>query len=151
MLRRHAPVRLRKMVHYESDGVFDASVDKLWKYLTSENHEHSYMKNMKVLSQSGNQVTLEADFRNPDNTWYKAKLNQSMNPPTGWEGVFSGGPMDGAKIKHTYTPMGDKTKVELKGDFRAMPGLAESAQLKMIDDFFTISFNEDNANLQKMK
>jgi hypothetical protein len=64
---------------------------------------------------------------------------------------FQRWPMDGAKIKHTYTPMGNKTKVELKGDFRAMPGLAESAQLKMIGDFFTISFNEDNANLQKMK
>jgi len=57
--------------------------------------------------------------------------------------------MDGAKIKHTYMPMGNKTKVELKGDFKAISGMAESAQLKMLDDFYTMAFNEDNANLRK--
>ena len=140
------------MVHYESDGIFDASLEKLWKYLSSEEHTHSAFKSYRVASESGNEVTIDAELFNPDGkTTSKATFTHRMNPPTSWETTVKGGAMDGAVFKHTYTPMGDKTKVELKGDYKAIPGMSESAQLKMLDDFYTTGFKEDNANLQKMQ
>ena len=142
---------MSKLVHYESDGVFDAPVDKIWKYMAGENHEHSFIKSTKILSQSGNQMSIEQEILNPDGTTYRSRLDQTINPPTGWEGTFSGGPIDGATMKHTYIPMGNRTKVELKADHRPMPGVSESEQLKMIDEFYTRAFDEDNANLQKMR
>ncbi len=140
------------MVHYESDGVFDAPLEKVWKYLSSMEHTHSGFKSYKVASQSGNEVTIDAEVFNPDGkTTSKAIFKHIMNPPIGWQTTVKGSAMDGAVFNHTYTPIGNKTKVELKGDYKAIPGMSESAQLKMLDDFYTTGFNEDNANLQKMR
>ena len=50
-----------------------------------------------------------------------------------------------------YIPMGNRTKLDLEGDFPAMPGMSEADELKMIDEFFTTVFTEDNANLQEIK
>ena len=140
------------MVHYESDGVFDAPLEKVWKYLSGTEHTHSGFKSYKVASQSGNEVTIDAEVFNPDGkTTSKAIFKHIMNPPIGWQTTVKGSAMDGAVFNHTYTPMGNKTKVELKGDYKAIPGMSESAQIKMLDDFYTTGFNEDNANLQKMR
>ena len=140
------------MVHYESDGVFDAPLEKVWKYLSGTEHTHSGFKSYKVASQSGNEVTIDAEVFNPDGrTTSKAIFKHIMNPPIGWQTTVKGSAMDGAVFNHTYTPMGNKTKVELKGDYKAIPGMSESAQIKMLDDFYTTGFNEDNANLQKMQ
>ena len=140
------------MVHYESDGVFDAPLEKVWKYLSGTEHTHSGFKSYKVASQSGNEVTIDAEVFNPDGkTTSKAIFKHIMNPPVGWQTTVKGSAMDGAVFNHTYTPMGNKTKVELKGDYKAIPGMSESAQIKMLDDFYTTGFNEDNANLQKMR
>ena len=61
---------------------------------------------------------------------------------------MTGGPFDGAKFVHPYTPMGGKTKVDLEGDFPAFRGMAEADELKMIDGFFTAVFAEDTATLR---
>ena len=49
---------------------------------------------------------------------------------------------------HSYTPMGGRTKVDLEGDFGALPGMAEADELSMIDGFFTAVFAEDTASLR---
>jgi len=59
--------------------------------------------------------------------------------------------MNGARYSHTYTAMGNQTKVVIEGDFPPPPGIDESTYLKTIDEFFTKMFEEDNANLKKMK
>jgi hypothetical protein len=61
---------------------------------------------------------------------------------------MSGGPFDGARFVHTYTPLGERTKVELEGDFPALPGMSEADELAMIDGFFTTLVDEDTATLR---
>jgi len=53
------------MVHVKDDGVFDAPVEKIWKYLNDENqHEHSAVKFTKVLEQSDKGMTVELAVKN---------------------------------------------------------------------------------------
>ena len=54
-----------------------------------------------------------------------------------------GGPFDGARFTHSYTPLGDQTKVDLEGDFPSLPGMSEAEELGMIDGFFSGVFAED--------
>jgi hypothetical protein len=61
---------------------------------------------------------------------------------------MTGGPFDGARFVHTYTPLGDRTNVDLEGDFPALPGMSEAEELAMIDGFFATVFAEDAATLR---
>ena len=54
------------MVHITDDGIFDAPVDKVWKYLNDQNgHEHSGVRFTKVLEQSSKGMTAELEVKNP--------------------------------------------------------------------------------------
>ena len=63
---------------------------------------------------------------------------------------FLTGPMTGTKHTHTYTPMGDKTKVEVAGEFK-IQGLDEQATRKTALAQLEQLFNEDNAALKQYK
>jgi len=138
-------------IHYKSDGIFNAPVDKVWKYMPAADHQHSAFKTYNVVNQSGNHTTVKAEIYNQDRTTQTSTFEYTMTPPKQMNTTITGGMMDGANFTHTYTPMGDKTRVDVEGDFKPIPGVSESEQLKSIDAFFTTAFNEDNANLQKMK
>jgi len=49
------------MVHYVSDGVFDAPLEKIWKYNNSDDHQHSLVRAHSFVSE-GNKITMEADI-----------------------------------------------------------------------------------------
>lgn len=139
------------MIHYTSDGIFDASVENIWKYMSGHEHKHAAFKSYKAVQTSGNQVTIEAEIYNPGMTTQKATIKHTMNSTKGFETTIDGGLMDGARFSHAYTPMGEKAKVEIEGDFRPIAGMQEEDQRKMLDTFFTTAFNEDNVNLQKIQ
>jgi hypothetical protein len=44
--------------------------------------------------------------------------------------------------------MGGRTKVDLEGDFAALPGMSDAETLNMIDGFFSVIFAEDTATLR---
>ncbi len=44
--------------------------------------------------------------------------------------------------------MDGQTKLDVEGDFPEMAGMSEAHELKMIDDFFTMVFAEDQATLR---
>src|SRR5262249_10809193 len=66
-----------------------------------------------------------------------------LDPPNGIVTTMAGGHFDGARFAHSYTPLGDRTKVDLEGDFPALPGTSDADELAMIDGFFTMTFGED--------
>ncbi len=138
-------------IHYKSDGIFNAPVEKVWRYVPAADHQHSAFKTYNVVEQSGNQVTVKAEIYNLDRTTESSTFKYTMSPPKQMETTVIGGTLDGARFTHTYTPLGETTRVDLEGDFTPIPGVTEADQLKSIDAFFTTAFNEDNANLQKMK
>jgi len=137
-------------VHYKRDGIaaFDATTDKIFRYMSAGNHPHAAFKSHHLVGVSENVVTLDAEIYNPDGSTFQTTIEHRLDPPKGIETTMIDGAFDGARFTHTYTPMGGQTKVDLEGDFPAMPGMPEADELKMIDDFFTMTFAEDTATLR---
>ena len=142
------------MVRLRDDGVFDAPLDKIWKYINDDTpglHKHRAIPATKLLKAEGNVVVQEMQFVNPDGKgthWETWRL--TMNPPRGYQVEAIAGPTKGTKFSQTYTAMGDKTRVEVEGDWQ-VPGVDEATIRKMTLGFLEEAFNEDNAALKKYK
>ncbi len=137
-------------VHYKREGIatFDAIPEKIFRYMSAGNHPHAAFKSHQLVDVTGNVVTLEADIYNPDGSTFRTTIRHTLNSPSGVETTMSGGAFDGARFVHSYTPLGDRTKVDLEGDFPALPGMSESEEIKMIDGFFSMVFSEDEVTLR---
>jgi hypothetical protein len=141
----------RKMVHITDDGVFDAPLEKVWKYMNDDKgHAHSGIKFTKVLEQSDKGMTVELEVKNADGSSHTETWKMTMNPPKGHSTEVLSGPMKGSRNTHTYTPMGNKTKVMVEGDFYAQ-GMDDASTKKAVLAMFEMVFNEDNANLKNYK
>ncbi len=139
------------MVHITDDGVFDAPIEKVWKYINDDKgHTHSAVKFTKVLEQSDKGMTVELEVKNADGTSHMETWKMTMNPPKGHSTEVLAGPMKGSRNTHTYTPMGDKTKVMVEGDFYAQ-GMDDASTKKAVLAMWANVFDEDNANLKNYK
>ncbi len=137
-------------VHYKKDGIatFDATPEKLFRYMSAGDHPHAAFKSHRLSGVSNGVVTVNAEVYNPDGSTFETTIEHRLDPPNGIETTMSGGPFDGARFVHTYTPIGDQTKVDLEGDFPSLAGMHEADELAMIDGFFTTVFDEDTVTLR---
>ncbi len=142
------------MVHVKDDGVYEAPIDKIWKYLQDETpgvHNHRSILGAKTLEEKGNSVTQEWEMRNPDGkTSRKETWRLTFNPPTGFEMESLAGMSKGTRYSHKYTPMGGKTRVEVEGEFKVQ-GMDEAATRKAALGMLSEVFDEDTRSLQKYK
>jgi hypothetical protein len=139
------------MVHIKDDGVFDAPIAKLWKYFNDNAaHNHTSFQVTKVLETKGNSQTVMAKIRNASGGFDTEKLLMSVNPPKGFSVEYLSGSMKGSKQTHTYTPQGNKTRVDVDGNF-VSTGAADNEIKKGILAYFAQAFEEDNTNLKKYK
>ncbi len=140
------------MVQFRDEGVFDVPVDKIWKYLSDERpgvHEHRLIRNTKTIEAKGNVMVQEMDMLNADGKGtHKETWKTSMNPPKGFDMEAIAGPTKGTRYTHTYTPLGNKTKVEVVGEARVQD-LDDASTKKALLGFLEEVFNEDNAALKK--
>ena len=138
-------------VHIRDDGVFDAPIEKLWKYLNdAPSHQHGAFRVTKVLEQKGNVLTIMADIEGPKG-FANEKMVMTMNPPKGFDLEYLTGGMKGTKFAHTYTPQGEKTRVVVEGDFVNPPGVSDANVRRAQLAYFEKVFREDNAALKKYK
>ena len=137
-------------VHYKRDAIatFDASTERIFQYMSAGNHPHKAFKSMRLVGASGDLVTLDVEVYNPDGSTFQMTVTQKLNPPNSVETTMIGGHFDGARFVHTYTPVDGQTRVDLEGDFPALPRMSEADELEMIDGFFTTVFTEDTATLR---
>jgi heme-degrading monooxygenase HmoA len=137
-------------VHYKKDGIatFDVTPAKLFAYMSTAGHPHAAFKSHRLGGVDDGVVTVTAEVYNPDGSTFETTIRHRLDPPNGIETTMSGGPFDGARFVHTYTPLGERTKVDLEGDFPTLPGMTEADELAMIDGFFTTIFDEDTATLR---
>jgi hypothetical protein len=137
-------------VHYKKDGIatFDATTRKVFQYMSAGNHPHAAFKSHRLVGVAGDLVTVEAEVYNPDGSTFQTTIKHRLDPPKGIETTMIGGAFDGARFVHSYTPVGAQTRVDLEGDFPALPGVSEADELEMIDGFFTMVFNEDTTTLR---
>ena len=137
-------------IHYQKNGIatFEATTDTIFRYMSAGNHPHAAFKRHELMGVTGNVVTLEADVYNPDGTTFTTTITHRLDRPNGVETTMTGGAFDGAKFVQSYTPAGHATRVDIKGEFPAMPGVSEMDELSMIDGFFSMVFAEDTATLR---
>jgi len=139
------------MVHVRDDGVFDAPIDKIWKYLNDDRpgiHNHRSIAGTKTMEQKDNMVVQEMEMRNPDGKTTRMETWRLVfNPPTGFEMESLSGVSKGTRYTQKYTPLGSKTRIEVDGDFR-MQGMDETTTRKAALGFLAEVFDEDNATLR---
>jgi ligand-binding SRPBCC domain-containing protein len=138
------------MVHIKDEGLFDAPLEKIWRYLNDDNHQHKSLKFAEVVEQSDKGMTAQVEVMNPDGSWRKETWKMGFNPPTSFDIEITSGPSKGTKHTHTYTPAGDKTKVIVEGEFVAQ-GVDDATLKKAVLAMFEQTFNEDAANLRNYK
>jgi hypothetical protein len=139
------------MVHYKKNNIttFDVTIEEVFNYMKEGNHKHQAFKSHQLINSKDDQVIVEAEIYNPDGSTFKTRITHKFNLPKGIETTMEGGAFSGAKFTHSYTAMGNKTRVDLEGDFPAFPGMPEADELAMIDGFFTKVFAEDTATLKE--
>ncbi len=142
------------MVKVRDEGVFDASIDKIWKYLADETpgvHNHRAIVGSRAVENRGSESVFEWEMRNPDGkTTRKETWRMVVNPPTGFEMESLSGVSKGTKYSSRYTPMGTKTRIDVDGEFR-MQGMDEPSTRKAALGFLAEVFDEDNAALKKYR
>jgi hypothetical protein len=137
------------MVYLIDEGsVFDAPIEKIWKYLASEDHRHPSLKNVSR-EVSGNSVIITAE-RTVMGKTVKVKIKNTLYPPLGYVSEHLEGPTAGSRAFQYYTPKGDRTGVTIVGDFM-ISGLDEKTTRDAVMAQMQITFDEDNANLKRMK
>jgi hypothetical protein len=137
-------------IHYQHEGIatFPVTTETIFQYMRTGNHQHAAFRRYRLVDISDHVVTVDAEIYNPDGSTFQTTLRIRLDPPTGIEATMIGGPFDGARIKHTYTPMHGQTKVDVEGEFPAMPGMSEADELTLIEGFFSSVLGEDAVTLR---
>jgi hypothetical protein len=142
------------MAHVKDEGVFDAPIDKIWRFLQDQTpgvHNHKVIRGAKTIEEKGGALTQEMDFLNPDGkSTRKETWRFKFNPPQGFEMESLAGMSKGTKYSHRYTPMGNRTKVEVEGEFH-LQGMDDATTRQAALGFLAEVFSEDTANLQRFK
>lgn len=136
------------MVYLLDEGsTFDAPIDKIWKYLPSGDHVHPSSKYTREVN--GNVVTISGE-RNLMGKVVKVKIRNTVFPPFGFLQEHLEGPSAGSKAFVYYIPKGDKTAITVVGDFH-IEGMNDEQTIAAILAQMQVSFDEDNANLKRIK
>jgi hypothetical protein len=142
------------MVHVKDEGVFDEPIDKIWKFLQDQSpgvHNHKSIRNTTTIEEKEGAVTEELEFVNPDgNTTRKETWRFRFNPPKGFDMEALAGASKGTKYSHHYTPMGNRTRVDVEGEFH-IQGMDDTAVRQAALGFLGEVFEEDRSNLRKFK
>jgi heme-degrading monooxygenase HmoA len=137
-------------LRYEKPGIatFDVPVERVFEYMRAGNHPHQAFKSHRLVGVDGNLITLAVEAYNPDGSTTEMTVEHRLDPPREIVTSMIGGHFDGARFTHSYTSLGDCTKVDLEGEFPALTGISEAEELAMIDGFFTMVFGEDAETLR---
>jgi hypothetical protein len=138
------------MVYILDEGsVFDAPIDRLWKYLPSDEHRHNSQKLISREMVNSNTVVITSE-RNFMGKMVRTKVKNSLYPPFGFVQEHLEGPTAGSKAFVYYIPKGNKTGITIVGEF-VLSGMDEKATKDALMAQFQVSFDEDNANLKNTK
>ena len=132
----------------DEGSVFDAPVDKIWKYLSSDQHQHK-ISNVISREVNGNSVVITAE-RNIMGKMVRTRIRNTLYPPLGMIQEHLEGPTAGSRALLYYTPRGDKTAVTVVGDF-TISGIDEKQTKEAVLTQSQAIFEEDNSNLKRAK
>jgi hypothetical protein len=131
-----------RMVWIEDRGsTFDAPIDFVWKYLEAgegHNRAHKTTRNGKFGKVSEITFTYEAE-RNWRGKWAPDRMRLTVVGPVAIVTEWLEGALAGSKFVYLYAPEGDKTRVDVYGEFTSKtlpPGEVEAAAREFLDTEF---------------
>ncbi|MDG6924106.1 MAG: hypothetical protein JRN67_12550 [Nitrososphaerota archaeon] len=141
------------MIFIQDDGIFDATLDKIMRLHSSSEHKHPSTRNMRPEHAGGNVLYMSGDMLKPDGkTWESVKAKLTSFPPIGHAFEFQEGHLAGSKDFTYYTPLGnDQTKVVTVGYWTSNVLSGEEELKEFVLKMFETFFEEDQANLARMK
>jgi hypothetical protein len=141
------------MVHVRDEGAyFDGSIQTVWRFLNSgpaheTAHKTTRNRQEKPVGDITNLVTLE---RNWNGKWVKVVNRVTILPPLGTLTEALEGPFAGTKSFTVYTPEGERTRVDVYGEFISPsipPADVENAAIRWLEE----SYNEDARAIKSMQ
>ncbi|MCI4363245.1 MAG: hypothetical protein L3K13_02950 [Thermoplasmata archaeon] len=108
------------MVRIVDEGSqFDAPVDVVWKYMMDGD---AHAKVHKTTRTTGFTPVTESTFvwsgdRESKGTWEKESIRMTALNPIALTHEWIEGPLKGSKAIHLYTPKGEKTQIDVYGEF----------------------------------
>ncbi len=108
------------MVQIKDEGShFDVPIDVLWKYIQAPQdhgaaHRDSRNQQMKPLTETSFMLSQE---ENMNGQWVKTSNRITVFPPLGMSIEVMEGPLAGTKMINIYTPKGNKTGIDVFGEF----------------------------------
>lgn len=140
------------MAHIEDLGShFDAPLDTVWKFIqspTDHGESHKDRRNLRAEPEGENGMRTSWE-QNVQGNWVKVSNRVSMFPPVAMLIQSIEGPLAGSKFLFYYTPKGDKTGINVIGDFHSKmipPADLEKVVLANLET----AFNEDSAAIRRM-
>lgn len=137
------------MVHIKDEGShFDAPIETVWKYVQADDHgpAHRSTRNqqMKPLTETSFILTQE---QNMNGQWVKTANRITVFPPIGLSIEVLEGPMAGSKMINVYTPKGNKTGIDVYGEFMSKQIPPAQLEAAVRGNLETV-FNEDSAAIK---
>lgn len=140
------------MVHIEDRGShFDAPIEIVWKFINSPNdHGESHKDRRNVRGEPDGPNGMKTSWeQNVQGNWVKVVNKVTLFSPVAMLIDSVEGPLAGSKFLFYYTPKGNKTGIDVVGDFHSKiipPAQLEQMVLLSLEQ----AFNEDSAAIRKM-
>jgi hypothetical protein len=130
------------MVYLKDEGsVFEAPIDFVWEYIYGgQGHDsvHKTTRNSKFGKVSDITI-LYGSERLPRGKWAPDQLRISMFPPISVVTEWLEGVLAGSKLVYLYSPQGDKTRIDVYGEFTSKslpPEEVEAAAREFLESEF---------------
>jgi hypothetical protein len=130
------------MVYVKDEGsVFEAPIDAVWKYIfggLDHDSAHKTTRNPKFEKVSDITI-LYGSERLLRGKWAPDRLRISMFPPVSVVTEWLEGVLAGSKFVYVYTPQGNKTRIDVYGEFTSNtlpPDEVEAAAREFLDSEF---------------
>jgi len=130
------------MVYVKDEGsVFEAPIDFVWKYIFGgEAHDSAHKTTRNPKFGKGSDITiLYGSERYLRGKWAPDQLRISMFPPVSVVTEWLEGVLAGSKLVYVYSPQGEKTRIDVYGEFTSKtlkPEEVEAAAREFLDTEF---------------
>jgi hypothetical protein len=138
------------MVYLKDEGSeFDAPIDFVWKYIfggLDHDSAHKTTRNPKFGTVSEITFTYGSE-RHLRGKWAPDQLRISMFPPVSVVTEWMEGVLAGSKLVYLYAPDGDKTRIDVYGEFtsKTLPPEEVEAAAR---EFLESEFRDDSAAIR---
>lgn len=130
------------MVYLKDEGSeFEAPIDFVWKYIFGgEGHDSAHKTTRNPKFKKISDITIEySSDRYLRGKWAPDRMRISMFPPISVVTEWLEGVLAGSTLTYVYSPNGDKTRIDVYGEFTSKtlsPDAVEAAAREFLDTEF---------------